>query len=176
MNYSDMNLNINTDYNTISILPGVEINVLKYLPIEEKNDIIYMALQEGEQGGLYNLLKIDMFFKLFIVYSYTDLEFTESEKMDPAFIYDELKSNGILDAIINSMDKEELKYLEDILSATLENKMKYRNTITSVINSFIENLPANATAAKNILEGFDPSQFAAIMDFVKAANADRPIN
>ena len=176
MNYSDLQLTVNTDRKTISVLPGYDINVLQYLPIEDKNSIITLALQNAEENGVYNLLKADMFFRLYITYMYSDLEFTDEEKEDPVLIYDTLESAGIINAIMSAMAPNELEYLTDMLDETFEMKLAHRNTIASVINSFIENLPINATPAKDIIENFDPAQFQAVLNFAQAANGNRPIN
>ena len=176
MIYSNLNLKVNTDYNTISILPGQDINVLKYVSIEEKNDIVQLTLQESEENGLFNLFKVKLFFALYTVYTYTDIEFTQEEKDDPTALYDELKSNGILDAIFNSFEKTEYDELVVTLERTMKDRLAYRNTIASVLNNFVQNLPVNATAAKNIIDQFDPAAFQKVLDFATAANGNRPIN
>lgn len=176
MNYSDLNLKINTDTKCISILPGQDINILQYLPIEDKNSIIQMAIQNSEENGVYNLLKLDMYLQMYIVFTYTDINFTDEEKADIVKIYDELASSGIMDAILNKINQVEMNYINNTVKDTLEAKVKYRNTIASVLNSFVENLPVNAEAAKNILDKFDPEAFSNIMDFVFQANGNRSIN
>ena len=42
-----------------------------------------------------------MYFNLYIVYMYTDLIFTEEDKLDEAEIYDTLESNGLIAEIIS---------------------------------------------------------------------------
>lgn len=176
MTYSDFNLSINTDTHSFSILPGQDINVLQYLPIEDKNDIIQVALQKAEENGIYNLLKLRMFYNLYIVYMYTDIDFANDEKDNPVQLYDELCSNGIIDAVLRAMNPDERAYLEEVLMDTMATKLEYRSTIASVINSFIENLPVNANAAKDIIEKFNPEDFQQVLNFAKAANGNRPIN
>jgi hypothetical protein len=176
MNYSDLNLKINTNTKVVSIQPGVDIEVLQYLPIEDKDSIVSVALQNADENGTYNLFKIDMFFNMYIVYMYSNLEFTNEEKIDPTLLYNTLKSNGILDAIVRSIPEEEYGYLFSKLTATLEQHEKYRSTIASVLNSFVENLPINANAAKDIIEKFNPEDFTNVMNFVNAANGGRPLN
>ena len=175
MKYSDINLKLNTNIKTFSINPEQEVQVLQYLPIEAKNDIIYIALQNAEENGIYNLLKLRMFFDLYITYLYTDLEFTDEEKDNPAELYDVLNSNGIISAIFNHMNSNEVKYLNEILEETLRMRLEYKSTIASVINGFIEDLPANAQAAKRIIEKFNPEDFQQVIQFAQAANGNRPI-
>ena len=56
MKYSDLNLSINNE--TIGMTVNeVEIEVRKYLPIEDKIDLIEVALQKAEENGIYNEMK-----------------------------------------------------------------------------------------------------------------------
>jgi hypothetical protein len=176
MKYSDINLKLNTDYNTISILPGVDINIINYLPVEDKNDIIQIALQQSEEDGIYNLLKVEMFLHLYTVYMYTDIEFTEEEKSDPAKLYNELASTGVLKAIINTIPATEWEYILDTLTKTMDLKLKYKQTLASVLNGFINNLPVNAKNAMEIINKFNPADFQKVIDFATAANGGRPID
>lgn len=175
MNFSDFNLHLDTSYNTFEVGPNQEVQVLKYLPIADKNDLIQITLQNSEENGLYNLLLVDMYFNLYIVYIYTNIEFTDEEKEDAPTLYDILWSSGVIDAVLNTMDEREYKTLYQMLSETLENKMKYKSTIASVINSFIEQLPVNAENAAEIIKNFNPEQFQQVLSFARAANGNRPI-
>ena len=59
---------------------------------------------------------------------------------------------------------------------SLEERIKqYKNTIASVINGFIENMPVNAEDAAEIIKKFDPEQFQQVIQFAQAANGGRPI-
>ena len=117
-----------------------------------------------------------MFYSLYVVYLYTNLEFTNDEKDDPATLYDALCSSGMIEAIFNALHPTERSMLEEILYDTMTLKLEYRNTIASVINSFIDNLPVNAKEAKDIIEKFNPQDFMQVLNFAQAANGNRPIN
>lgn len=171
MNCSNLNI-----YNNSVLIDNIDIKVLQYLPIEDKNSIIQMALQNSEENTIYNEYKLQMYFELYITYMYSDIEFTEEEKEDEVHLYDVLKSNGIIEKIIEAIPRVEYIDLCNKLAVTKENKMKYRNSIASVINSFINELPANASAAKDIIEKFNPEDFMQVLKFAEAANGNRPIN
>lgn len=177
MNYSNLNLNLNIDksINTINI-NDCEINVLQYLPIEDKNSLIYLALQNAEENGEYNLLKVDMYMGLYTIYMFTDIEFTEDEKNEPTKLYDELMSNGVISAVTMAIPKHERDYIARILDETMRNRRLYRNTVASIIHSFINDLPKNAEIAKDIVKQFNPEDFMQVLEFAKAANGGRPIN
>lgn len=176
MNYTDLNIHLNKDVKSFEVYPNTIINVLQYLPIEDKNEIIQMTLQNSEENGIFNILKIDMYFRLYITYLYSDIEFTNNEQDDPVKLYDELNSMGIIDAVIAAMNPDEYSYLRNVLDKTINQKLEYRNTIASVLNNFMENLPVNANAAKDIIEKFNPEDFQQVLNFARAANGGRDIN
>lgn len=175
MKFSDFNLKLDTSYNTFEIGPNQEVQVLKYLPIEDKNDLIQITLQNSEENGLYNLLLVDMYFHLYIAYMYTDIEFADEEKDNAQKLYDILWSTGVMSAILNAMNEEEYNTLFGMLQDTIEDRKQYKNTIASVINGFIENMPVNAEDAAEIIKKFDPEQFQQVIQFAQAANGGRPI-
>ena len=74
---------------------GVTIEVKQYLPIDEKYDLISVALQKAKEDNIYNELKLDMYFDLYLVYLYTNVTFTDKQKEDEAKLYDALQSNGM---------------------------------------------------------------------------------
>jgi hypothetical protein len=86
-----------------------------------------------------------------------------------------MKSTGFLDEFLKHIDPvlygEMLEDIEDIA----EKSMTYKSTAASVLRNFIEDLPANAEAAAQIVENFDPDKYQAVVDFAKAANGGRPI-
>jgi hypothetical protein len=116
-----------------------------------------------------------MFLELYTVYLYTDLEFDEDDKLDETMLYNLLKGNGILDAIINAIPDEEWNELNMMYYDYLAKKEKHRGSIAGVINSFIENLAPNAESAAQIINNFNPEMFQNVIQFAQAANGNRPI-
>ena len=161
--------------NIINLAPDVQIKVLQYLPIEQKNDIIQLTMQNSEENGLFNQLLLDMYFHLYICYLYTDIDFTEEEKDNAPATFDILMSSGVINQVISAMNPDEYKTLHQVLTTAVENKTKYKSTVASVINSFIEQLPINAENAEDIIKNFDPEKFQQVIAFARAANGDRPV-
>ena len=175
VSFTNLKMKVNPSFKEISINPNVTIEVAQYLPIEDKNDLITIALQNAEENGYYNLVKLDMYVDLYIVYMYTNLNFTEKQKEDEAKLYDILASNGIIEAVKNAMNESELSELSFYVTQTMDMKLKYKNTIASVLNGFINELPKNAEEAQNIIAQFNPEQFKQVLEFAKAANGGREI-
>ena len=172
MQYKDLNLKINTETKKV---PGLDIEVLQFLPIQDKIDLIDIALQKSEQDGIYNEMKLEMYFNLYIIYLYTNLVFNEEDRIDEFTLYNELESNDIISKVIATIPEEEYDFLFDTLQIMKKNSIKYKNSVASVLNSFIKDLPKNAEQAMNIMQNFNPNDYKEIQNFAEKANANRPI-
>lgn len=172
MQYKDLNLKINTETKKV---PGLDIEVLQYLPIQDKIDLIEITLQKAERNGVYNDMRLEMYFNLYLIFLYTDLVFTEEEKADEFTLYNELESNDIISKVIATIPAEEYDNLFDTLCIVKKDNTKYNNSISSVLNSFVKDLPKNAESAMNIMQNFNPNDYKEIQNFAEKANANRPI-
>lgn len=170
VSYAGLKLKVDTSINTFDF-NGTTIQVLKYLPIEDKNDLIHIALQNAEEDGIYNDVLLDMYFNLYIIYFYTNINFTDKQKEDPAKLYDQMQSNDLIAKVIAAMDQDEysnlLMYLEVIKGETLE----YRNTAGAVLQKLIQDLPRNAAAAAEIVNNWNPDQFKEVQRLAELAGS-----
>lgn len=152
-----------------------EIEVLKYLPIEDKYDLISITLQNSKENGIYNPIKLDMYFHLYLVYMYTNINFTDKQKENESKLYDTLKSNGIIDSLLDTIEESEYNDLISFMEEQVEWELKYATTAASLISKIVDDLPKNAQAAMDIVENFDKTKFQEVVDFAQAANGGRPI-
>ena len=172
MQYKNLNLKINTETKKVS---GLDIEVLQYLPIQDKIDLVEIALQKAERDGVYNEMRLEMYFNLYIIYLYTDLIFSDEQRADEATLYNELESNDIISKVIATIPEDEYNLLFDTLQIMKKANTKYKNSVASVLNSFVQDLPKNAESAMNIMQNFNPDDYKEIQNFVEKANANRPI-
>lgn len=175
MKYSDLNLKLNKETVIVKINDKVEVEVLQYLPIEDKIDLIQIALQRSLENGIYNPLKLDMYFNLYIVYMYSNFEFTDEEKADEFKLYNELQSNDIIIHVIAGMADGEYDCLLDYLKTMQEVNQTYRNSAVALLQTFIQDMPKNAAAAAKIVDNFDENKYKRVIDFANSANGNRPI-
>ena len=173
--YTSLKIKTNTDVNTIDF-NDVKIEVLQYLPVDDKYSLISIVMQNSEENGVYNPTKVDMFFHLFLVYSYTNISFTEKQKENPSKLYDGLKSSGLLDKILEAIPEEEYNILYTYLEDFIISKEERNRSVISLLENIISDLPAQAQAAMDIVNNFDKTQFQNVIDFANAANGGRPIN
>lgn len=166
MNYSDFKIKLNNEYNTF-IFNNREIKVLKYLPIEEKFDLIMIALQKSVVNGIYNPIKLDTFFKLNIIYLYTDILFSVDDRADEGALYDEFKCSGLLEEIMNNMEQSEMTELTRYLNECLNLEKTYRNSAAAIISKLVDDLPKNAEAANEIVKNFDKDKYSEVLELAK---------
>ena len=175
MKYSDLNLKTKTNTAIAKINDNIEIEVLQYLPIEDKIDLIQIALQKSLENGIYNEMKLDMYFNLYMIYMYTNLEFTDEEKADEFTLYNELQSNNIIVGVIGAMDENEYDSLIDYLQMMQRANEKYKRSAAALLQSIVQDMPKNAAAAAEIVDNFDKEKYKNVVDFARSVNADRPV-
>ena len=174
-NFKELDIETNSEYKTFNF-NGQEIKVKPFLSTSEKYDIIMISLQQAEEDGYINPMLLDIFFHLNLVYAYTDIEFDMEDRAEPLELSDKLKLSGLLSIILNCINADEyaemLEYVEEIKAA----KERYKRSVVSIAEKLIDDLPANAKAALDIVDNFDENKFAAVKDFAEAANGNRPIS
>ena len=91
--------------NEIPVQIGEEtIAVKQYLPIQEKLALISRVVEFAhEQDYNYsNPVKISVYRDLEIIFTYTNISFTDKQKEDLPKLYDMLYSSGIIKTIIDN--------------------------------------------------------------------------
>lgn len=174
VSYTNLKLKVDKSVNTFDF-QGQSIEVRKYLEISDKYDLVMITLQKAEENGIYNPLKLDIYFHLHLIYMYTNLSFTDKQKEDELKLYDCLKSSGFIYQFMNTLDDEEYNYLFEMMQDTVNDYMNYKNTAGAVLQSIIQDLPRNAQVAADIVDSFDKNKFQEVIKFTEAANGGRPI-
>lgn len=172
--YAGMKLKVNTQPKEIDF-NGNQFEVLQYLPIEDKYDLVMITLQKCYEEGIYNPIKKDMYFHLYLVYMYTDISFTDRQKEDEEKLYNTLESNGIITEVIKNIPEEEYNKLFEYMDELIKEKMRYSLSSAAMISNVINTLPEKAQEAVDALNGFDPDKYKAVQDFARAANGGRDI-
>lgn len=172
ISYTNLKLKINTEVNTFDF-NGNQIEVLKYLPLEDKYDLINLTLQSAKEEAIYNPVKLEAYFHLYILMMYTNINFTEKQKEDKIKLYDILKSNGLIDKVLANMEEDEYNFLCESLNQQERDILDYQNTIAGVISNIIKNLPIQAEEMQKIVDNFDPEKFQNVLNFAKSANSGK---
>lgn len=142
------------------------IEVKIYLPIQQKLEMISNVIEMAHdmKNNYANPVKTEVLLDLEVMYNYTNINFTEKQKEDPAKLYDLLKSSGILNQVKNTLGDEYRNLVQD-----LRNSQKavydYRNSILGILDIIREdysNLNFDATEIQQKLA--DPENMAFLKD------------
>ena len=154
---------------------GQNIEVKQYLPIEDKYDLIMVALQRAEEDGVYNPVKIQLYFELYVVYMYSNISFTDKQKENEPKLYDTLSSNGIIDSILELIPNEEYNELMSYMEDLIEAKTAFNNSAAGLVDQLLVTMPKNAEKAAEVLNSFNVEDYKEVIEFAKAANGGRPV-
>ncbi len=148
---------------------GQTIEVKQYLPVTEKSELITRVLNNSvdENNGYYNLLKMDMYLALEIVYAYSNISFTEKQKEDSAKLYDMLNASRVLNLIIGLVPEGEFYYLNKTVHEMANNIVAYRNSAMGImerITTDYSNLDLDASAIQKELA--DPNNMTLLKDIL----------
>lgn len=145
---------------------GQTIEIKQYLPIQEKMDLIATVLNQcQDENNFINEAKMVLFMNLEITYRYTNINFTEKQKEDPAKLYDLLAGSGLFDDIFTVLPQNEYKSIVMWLSKTAEHIYNYRNSVYGILdamNSDYQNLSLDADSIRKKLS--DPQVLDTLKD------------
>lgn len=131
---------------------GQTVEVKQYLPIQEKMDLIAAVLNNcQDENNFINEAKMALFMDLEVAYRYTNINFTEKQKEDPAKLYDLLAGSGLFDDIFTVLPQREYKSIVMWLSKTAEHIYDYRNSVYGILdamNTDYSNLELDAESLK----------------------------
>lgn len=151
---------------TVEINEQTTIEVKQYLPINKKAEIITTVLNNCvESNGYYNLLKMDMYLGLEIVYAYSNISFTDKQKEDPEKLYDSLSASHILNMIIGLIPESEFYYLNRTTREMADAIYKYRNSAVGILETIATDYSTLNLDATEIQEKLnDPNNMALLKD------------
>lgn len=132
--FAKMALKINTDVKTVKI-GEQEIEVKQYLPVNDKLILISNVLNNSiDDANFSNPIKLDVFTNLEIIFTYTNLSFTDKQKEDLVKLYDILESNDIFNQIIAVIPSEEYNSIIDGVQRCSDAVYTYRNSILGLLD------------------------------------------
>lgn len=166
VSYTNLKLKTNKDVNIITFNDS-SIEILKYLPINDKYDLIMVALQKSFEEGIYNPIKLDLYFHLNIIYLYTNINFTDKQKEDTVKLYDLCFSNGLLAAIIKEIPENEYTTLVQDIAETINAIYAYRNSVMGILETAVNDYGAVSLDASEIQQKLaDPNNMTLLKDIL----------
>ncbi len=113
----------------------VAIDVTHYLPIEEKINVVQNVINNSlDDNDFYNPMKIHLFLTLEIMYSYTNISFTEKMKENPLKLYDSIVHSGLLDRVLEKIPEDEIVLLKNSIDETIKSIYTYKNSVMGILD------------------------------------------
>lgn len=138
-----------------------EIEVKQYLPIEDKIDLVQIALQQAETDFGYNAMLVDVYFYLYIVYFYSNIQFTDEEKANPLELFDILSSNGIISAVAATIPTDEFEDIKGYIDNQFEINSKFKSSSLYLFNIVIDKI-------KDATKYLNENDYEKILNGIKA--------
>lgn len=112
------------------------ITVQQYLPIADKLALIGRVINAAsDEYNFANPVKLDLFLSLEIVFTYTNLSFTDKQKEDLGKLYDLLEENNIFDKVIELIPEEEYTALWEGVIEIADGIYSYQTSALGILDS-----------------------------------------
>lgn len=114
---------------------GQTIEVKQYLPVNDKLTLISAVLEQVAQNEypFANSVQMDVYTTLGIIYAYSNIEFSDEEKDNPAELYDELEKQEISNRIIAAIPQAEYEFVIEGIEKQVAAYYTYRNSVKGII-------------------------------------------
>jgi hypothetical protein len=107
ISFSKLGLTKNNDIKTIEY-NGQIIEIKQYLSINDKailaSNVLNYALGDGTTRFI-NPLQVEVYTIILAIQAYTNINFTDKQKEDPAKLYDLIIGSGLWDLIFNELNQ-----------------------------------------------------------------------
>ena len=149
-------------------LLGEKVEVKQYLPMQDKMNILEMVIQTADAGTILNTLVLDAVFEMYLIFKYTNIEFTEEEKNNILETYDKLEINDMIIPIISNIPETEYKLLRDNLLVMIDDYKSYRNSAKGCVDAFSIFAPTAAEKFNEEVEKIDTEKLENVTNLAKA--------
>jgi hypothetical protein len=134
LSFTKLGLKANQDIQKIEY-NGQIIEVKQYLPVNDKLGLISDVINAAADGNFANPIKIDIYTAIYVIETYTNINFTDKQKEDICKIYDLFVDNGLLKAIIEAIPKEEYGSLMNGVYRSVNAVYEYKNSILGILEA-----------------------------------------
>ena len=117
------------------------IEVEQYLPLSEKVDLMTRVIEQSGNGeeGFFNIVKLDAYYRIEMIKTYTNISFTDKQTEDPTKLFDALVLNGIWEEIERAIPESEREYIWDNIIALAREITSYNHSVMGFMKMLIAN-------------------------------------
>ena len=170
MNFKDLKLTPKVSFTDIKIGEDSVLKVASYLPIEDKGNLITFVVDMAldTTTGCFSPVRVETYFALAICRWYGDMVFDDDDiQINVALTYDTLETNGIIDAIMNAIPKDELEFIQDLVKDTISDIARYNSSAAGIIQMMNQNASQLDTQITNILDSIKNGENLETLSVIK---------
>ena len=145
-----------------------EVSLIEYLPSADKASFVERVLNNViDDTGYVNPMKLDIYFNIEIVKTYTNISITDKMMENPTKLFDTLYVNGIIDTILAEINADEYNDLYNYVGEATESVVAYLNSFTGVMKRISENYDATKMNVDEIMHTLDdPEKIGLVKDIL----------
>lgn len=134
VSYSTLGCKVSSEVKTIDFA-NKTIEVKQYLPIQEKLLIMQTVIELSmSQYNYANPVQVEVYTYLNVLQHYTNIKFTDKQLEDPAKLYDQTRSSGLLNAVIDALPEGEFAELIDGIDKSVKSFYAYRCSVLGILD------------------------------------------
>lgn len=170
--FTKLNLKKNTNIKTFNWNEQI-IEVKQYIPIQEKLDLIQRVIELAGEGdeGFYNIVKLELYYKIETLKKYTNISFTEKQLEDVCKLYDLITVNNFWDKFLENIPKEEIEYLWNNICNIAREITTYNSSITGILSAIGQDYALSNLNLQDLAKIIqDPNELGMIKDIIPLLN------
>ena len=146
-----------------------EVTLIKYLPTQEKVNLVDRVVNSViDTTGYVNPMKLDIYFNIEIVKTYTNISITDKMMENPTKLFDTLRINGILDTVLDEIDPDGQNDLYNYVDEATSNIVSYLNSFSGMMKTVSDNYNiANMNADEIMNKLDDPEKIGLVKEVLE---------
>ena len=162
VSFTKLGLKVKNETKSI-IIADQEIEIKQYLPVNDKLELISRVINLSSEDDMkfYNVGKMEIFLNLEILFTYTNINFTDKQKEDVCKLFDLVESSGLLNQVLERIPEEEIEFIKHVLLDTVESIYNYQNSVMGILDNISQDYSAlNLDASEIQAKLADPENMA----------------
>lgn len=144
------------------------IEVVQYLPVQEKMEMLeYILNHTIDETGFFNPTRLEVFFTLFMIKTYTNISITDKMIEEAPKTYDLLEMNGIIEKVIAAIPEQEYADILETVDKTSQHVVTHLNSFAGMMKSVLADYQATQMDVEALTKALsDPNQVGLIKDVI----------
>lgn len=128
------------------------IEVEQYLPLNDKITLIENVIElAGDEVGFFNIVKLEAYYRIYMIKNYTNITFTEKQMEDITKLYDLIELNGVWEAVEGMIPEKERTYIWNNILELAQRITDYNNSVLGVLKTIQNSSVATEDNIMNLI-------------------------